>query len=87
MDPIYNGRNEIMDFILHTISKALISNSTLLYIRATLDDEGDFIAEWRKLSKKEKDAIKNDARNEMCEPYNVRERKRLIELINTAREK
>jgi hypothetical protein len=69
-----------MNPLLNTIPKALISNSALLYLRATLGGEGDFIAQWRKLSPKEQDALKNDARAEMSQPHNVLARKRLIEM-------
>ena len=69
-----------MNPILHTIPKALISNSTWLYIWATLGGEGDFIAQWRKLSPKEQDALKKDARAEMSQPHNVLARKILIEM-------
>jgi len=65
---------------LNTIPRALISNSTTLYLRATLGVDGDFIAQWRKLSPKEQDALKEDARTEMGQPHNVRERERLMAL-------
>ena len=62
---------------LATVSKALISNSTILYLRVMLDVDGDFIAQWRELSPKDKDALKEDARIEMNQPHNVLARERL----------
>ena len=62
---------------LATVSKALISNSTILYLRVMLDVDGDFIAQWRELSPKDKDALKEDARIEMSQPHNVLARERL----------
>ena len=42
-----------------------------------LDVDGDFIAQWRELSPKDKDALKEDARIEMSQPHNVLARERL----------
>ena len=65
---------------INTIAAALIANSTMLYLRVTLGIDGDFKEQWCRLSPKEQDALREDARTEMKQPHNVRERKRLVEL-------